>query len=1123
MLRTLALSRFSRYLTFVGLLLLTAARASEADVVALDARQDNTIYQSGQNNASNGVGDYLFTGRTNQGEARRALLEFDIAGNVPPGATINSASLRLYMSRASSSTNRATSLHVLLADWGEGTSDAGGQEGAGGEETEGASTWFYRYWPSLMWTNSGGDYVATASATTNVGGFAFHTWTSSTMATDVRNWRDTPSSNHGWILIGTEGGSTSSKRFDSSENDSLPLRPKLTINFTPQPGLIAGACCLSNGSCIILRPADCDTQNGTYQGDNTTCTSHPCSGVPVTVTLSPTRDNTLYEDANGTLSNGAGEFFFTGRVVGNPKRRGVLGFDLAGALPPGAVVSAAALTLRTTQGGAAANNVSLYRALKNWGEGTSDASGDESAGAPATTSDATWKHTLYPSSFWTNLGGDYVPTPSATTLVAFEAFYNWSSAGMVSDLQHWIDHPSEDFGWVIAGVETGGVPTIKRFASRQHTQPLYRPELEITYSVPPPQLTGACCIEEMCEVLTAAQCTNAGGTYLGDDMPCHMHTCAIELEPYVDALPIPSVAAPVSGVPGGTATYEIPIVEVEQQLHRDLPPTRLWTYAGTFPGPTIEARSGLPVTVNWVSDLRDEGGQLRTTHLLPVDECLHGPDSLGASPRTVVHLHGGHVPADSDGYPEDTILPGEEQTFFYPNEQPASTLWYHDHALGITRLNVALGLAAFYIVRDATEDALNLPDGEYEIPLAIQDRSFHGDGMLQYPATWEEHWFGDKVLVNGKVWPYLQVKRGSYRFRVLNGSNSRTYTLALSNGASFTVIGGDGGLLEEPVVRDSLTLSPAERADLVINFAGYAPGTQILLENSAPAPFPNGDEMHPQVTDVMKFIVQSQSGVVWNPPGTLQTIEHLAEEDATVERDFMLEKMPDDCTGGMWMINGMHWDDITEYPELGATEIWRFINRSAISHPMHLHLVMFQMLDRQAFTVVGDSVVANGPRIPPDPTQAGWKDTIPVLPNEMVRVIARFEDYTGRFAYHCHILEHEDQMMMRQFEVVDNSSTLEPGSAGGEFRLWPSRPNPTSGPTQFSFQIPAKTRARIDLFDVGGRRVATVLDRLLEPGKHAVSWDGSDASGRALSPGIYFYRLTLPGREEATQKMVFVE
>jgi spore coat protein A len=292
-------------------------------------------------------------------------------------------------------------------------------------------------------------------------------------------------------------------------------------------------------------------------------------------------------------------------------------------------------------------------------------------------------------------------------------------------------------------------------------------------------------------VLTQAQCTASGGTYQGDNVSCATDLCPITLTPFVDALPVPPLATPISGSIGGTATYNIAIQQVTQKLHRDLPATTVWGYNGMYPGPTIVASVDQPVTVHWLNDLR-QNGVLRTTHYLPVDLCVHGPDTEGNTPRVVAHLHGGHVAASSDGYPTNTILPGQQQTTVYPNHQVAGTLWYHDHALGITRLNVMMGLAGFYLLFDPAEASLNLPSGEFEIGLAIQDRSFHSDGSLKYPEMWMDHFFGDFVLVNGKVWPYLNVKQGKYRFRMLEGSNSRSYVLSLSNGAPFTVIGTEG-------------------------------------------------------------------------------------------------------------------------------------------------------------------------------------------------------------------------------------------------------------------------------------------------------------------------------------------
>jgi spore coat protein A, manganese oxidase len=542
---------------------------------------------------------------------------------------------------------------------------------------------------------------------------------------------------------------------------------------------------------------------------------------------------------------------------------------------------------------------------------------------------------------------------------------------------------------------------------------------------PCPQPTGACCFAAgVCNVTEEALCIATGGTYQGNGTTCSPNPCPMVLEPFVDPLPRPGAAAPITGVPGGAATYHIAMTEFSQKLHRDLPATRVWGYgstapgsAGSFPGPTVEARAGIPITVKWINDLRDANGMLRTEHYLPVDHCLHGPHQWGSLPRTVVHLHGGHVPMESDGYPEATFLPGQDTTYEYPNNQQASTAWYHDHAVGITRLNVYMGLAGFYLIRDDVEDALGLPAGEYEIPLAIQDRTFRPDGSLVYPEMWHEHFYGDTLLVNGVVWPYLEVKQGKYRLRILNGSNSRVYRLSLSNGGTFHIIGTDGGLLPAPVPMTEITLTPGERLDTIFDFAGYPPGTQIVLTNSAPAPYPGqvGVGVIPQV---MLFVVGNQPGHTAAIPSALRPVVPIPENTAAESRQFILRKHPEPCAGSHWLINGLRWDDITEYPRLDTNEIWAFINRSGEVHPMHMHLVHFQVLDRQAFEVINEEIVPVGPKMPPPLHERGWKDTVAAYPMEITRVIARFENYMGKYAYHCHVLEHEDHEMMRQFQTT---------------------------------------------------------------------------------------------------------
>ncbi len=797
-----------------------------------------------------------------------------------------------------------------------------------------------------------------------------------------------------------------------------------------------------------------------------------------TVTLNPIKDNTLYEpiaqDSFADRSDGAGPTMFTGKVKdadADPGagtrvavRRAVLEFDITGSIPAGATIDSVQLTLYCDKAAQNVNfNVNLHRALSEWGEGTSNTGNSQQGrGEPPTTNDATWRHTFYSTQFWTTQGGDYSLTASATKAVGGTGAYTWgSTSGMVGDVQTWLNSSSQNHGWIVIGTETQ-IQTAKRFATRENATVNNRPKLVVNYTPLTTQgaccngstctltapgaciagvyqgngttcspnpcvvLTGACCANSgSCTTVTQSSCESSGGSYRGDSTTCATTDCPIVLTPYLDPLPIPPVATPVSGVPGGVATYNLSMKESQVQLHSQLSPTTVWGFDDGFHGagilgPIIEAHSNQPVTVNWINDLRVFGtGQLRTSHYLPVDTCV--PDAMNHA-QTVVHLHGGHVPPAVDGYPESTFMPGDPPvTYVYPNNQQAGYLWYHDHSIGVTRLDVEMGLAGLYFLRDDVESALNLPAGEFEVPLVIQDRKFNTDGSFRYPATWEDHVFGDKVMVNGRVWPYLDVKKGKYRFRMVNGSGSRVYTLSLappSGVLNFTVIGTELGLLAAPVNGvGQLTIAPGERYDFVINFAGLNTGDEVLLENSAGAPFPNGPV---DVTDVMKFRVTSAAGDTDLLPPTLRTIIPLSPASSVQTRDFRLKKSGlDDCGRQTWKINNLGWTDIAEYPELGTTEIWRFINDSGVAHPMHMHLVAFQILDRDGFTTgAGGEIIPNGNPQAPPAEENGWKDTAIVAPNQILRVIAKFEDYKGNYAYHCHILEHEDNEMMRQFQTI---------------------------------------------------------------------------------------------------------
>ncbi|PWT92784.1 MAG: bilirubin oxidase [Proteobacteria bacterium] len=518
---------------------------------------------------------------------------------------------------------------------------------------------------------------------------------------------------------------------------------------------------------------------------------------------------------------------------------------------------------------------------------------------------------------------------------------------------------------------------------------------------------------------------------------------------YVDALPIPSVIHPTSGI------THVSMSEAYQKLHRDLPPTKVWGYNGTYPGPTIEARKGVPVSMLW-------SNTLPPTHLLhgAVDHKVHGAGMGAPEVRTVVHVHGIKVLPESDGYPEAWFTPGFQQVgpsfsgrvCNYPNDQRATCLWYHDHALGITRLNVYAGLCGYYLIRDGIEDSLNLPSGKYEIPLLIQDRTFHPDGSLLYPTdttgtqeVWVPEFFGDTVLVNGKVWPHLEVEPRKYRFRMLNGSNARFFHVKLMEstadgvltgliGPSFHQIGTDGGLLPAPVTLADLLMAPAERFDVVIDFNGCQ-GRSFVLTNDAAAPYPGGGEGVPG--EIMQFRVNKPlSGPDSSSlPDTLLPIQIMDRATAVRERNLELSELDraSDSYPIIGLLDGMNWSDpVTENPRAGTTEIWNFVNTSDDAHPIHTHLVTFQVLERQRFAQnvwakTRNLVYLGQPEAPAVNERPAGKDTIIAYPGMVTKVIARFDLPTGavpapgqrfRYAWHCHILEHEDNEMMRPYDVI---------------------------------------------------------------------------------------------------------
>jgi len=535
-----------------------------------------------------------------------------------------------------------------------------------------------------------------------------------------------------------------------------------------------------------------------------------------------------------------------------------------------------------------------------------------------------------------------------------------------------------------------------------------------------PRPSGACCSHSgECVIIESTQCEQNSGTYLGNDSKCLAGACPIPLDPFIDPLPIPQVERPQQPPPPPSDKakkhYKMKIQQFRQVLHSQLPATTVWGYNRQYPGPTLEVDSNEIIKVVWENDLRRANGEYLRRHYLPVDTCLHGPNFWLDSPRVVTHVHGAHVPSKWDGHPDETILPGESIEYYYLNDQEATTLWYHDHALGITRLNVQLGLAGFYIIRDEIERSLNLPSGQFEVPLAIQDRSFNPDGSFAYPASWQDMFIGNKILVNGIVWPYMNVCQGKYRFRMLGASNDLEYIISLSNGANMTLIGTDGGLLGAPMQISSLTIFPAQRADIIIDFESESIGTEIIMNQ--------GNEELPS-RYIMKFIVSECSTTPFTDPvpTSLRPIERLLPEDASATHQMVLGKVTAERCGYVeWVINNEPWTNPTTFVKLGALEVWEFINPTGDVHPMHIHLVQFQVIDKTPGTYNNGTFTPTGPATMPPPIEQGWSDVVAVPSKNRVRVIAKFSDYAGPYPSHCHILSHEDQSMMMLFRVQENS------------------------------------------------------------------------------------------------------
>ncbi|MBA8924874.1 bilirubin oxidase [Kutzneria viridogrisea] len=587
---------------------------------------------------------------------------------------------------------------------------------------------------------------------------------------------------------------------------------------------------------------------------------------------------------------------------------------------------------------------------------------------------------------------------------------------------------------------------------------------------------------------------------------------------YVSLLPVLPVMPP-SWTTHDLDVYTISVRQFRQQvLPEGFPGTTVWGYGAVetpktwhSPGFTIEARCGRPVRVNWVNHLLDDNGRY-LPHLFPVDQTLHwanppgGPEGRDSRPTftatpsgyqgpvpIVTHLHGGHSTEDSDGYPSAWYLPNARDVptgyaragtyydqhrflaaerfrarwrpgtavFQYGNDQPACMLWYHDHALGMARLNIHAGLVGCYVVRGGRHDlpAGVLPAGRHEIALVVQDRSFAPDGSICFPPTcglaggipadvrfvpfgdvpplWTPTSFGDTMVVNGRCWPVLTVEPRRYRFRLLNACNARTLLLKIvanplaarpvPPALTWWQIGSDGGFLTKPVRLGQVLCAPAERADLIVDFTGVPVGSELYLINEGPDRLfagPVGAMPADPATSgqVMKFVVvplgsrdttvdpAQLSLPAAGPLGAAERTWRISLNETTsryspqVPVRMMLGTVRADGTA-----EPLGWEAaVTEFPTVNATQVWELTNFTNDAHPIHLHQVQFQVLGR---------CTLGGATRPPEHWETGRKDTVIVYPRESTRVAARF-DLPGRYVLHCHVLGHEDNEMMRPVQVV---------------------------------------------------------------------------------------------------------
>jgi FtsP/CotA-like multicopper oxidase with cupredoxin domain len=427
--------------------------------------------------------------------------------------------------------------------------------------------------------------------------------------------------------------------------------------------------------------------------------------------------------------------------------------------------------------------------------------------------------------------------------------------------------------------------------------------------------------------------------------------------------------------------------EHTQTVWSDMP-TTVRTLGESYPAPTIRMKRGERFTAT-----------LRNTLQQP----------------TNIHWHGLLVPADMDGHPMDVVTPGGTKTYDFMIDQRAGIYWYHPHPDTKTAGQVYKGMAGFFIVQDDEELALGLPSGAYEIPIVIQDRRMRADRAFDYTLAMADRmagFLGDTILANGTPDAEAELAATVYRLRLLNGSNARVYKLAMSDQRQFHVSGTDCGLLDRPYTVSSLYLGPGERVDLLVDLSADTIGTSVRLVAET---FDGAIDstMQGWGGDILRMNVIAK-GPEYSIPTSLVQYERLDPSKASRTRSFRLKMVVPMPPNGMHTINDRIFDGmrIDETVAANDVEIWELINDTPDEpHPMHLHGAQFQIIDR-----AGEAIT--------DPKDMGWKDTVLVWPNETVRVAVKFGPHDGTFMMHCHNLEHEDDGMMMNFEVVRGSSDV---------------------------------------------------------------------------------------------------